>query len=83
MTTQPKPACSEATEQVYLYLDNEMSRFRYWKVKRHLKKCPPCCSKFDFEAEFKQVVRRKSQDSAPPELIGRLRAFLEEHGADD
>ncbi len=83
MTRQPKQACTDATEQVYLYLDNEMSRFRYWKVKRHLKKCPPCCSKFDFETEFKQVVRRKSQESAPPELIGRLRAFLEEHGADD
>ncbi len=83
MTSQPKQACTDATEQVYLYLDNEMSRFRYWKVKRHLKKCPPCCSKFDFEAEFQQVVRRKSQDSAPPELIGRLRAFLEEHSADD
>ena len=83
MTAPQKQACTDATEQVYLYLDNEMSRFRLWRVKRHLKKCPPCHSKFDFEAELKQVVRQKSQDPAPPELIGRLRAFLEEHGADE
>ena len=83
MTSQLKPTCAKATEQVYLYLDNEMSRFRYWRVRRHLKKCPPCCSKFDFEAEFKQVVRRKAQEPAPPELIDRLRTFLTEHGADE
>lgn len=82
MTVQ-KPACSRAAEQVYFYLDNEMSRYRRWRVERHLRKCPPCLSQFDFEAEFKQVVRRKSQDPAPPELIDRLRAFLKEHGVDD
>jgi mycothiol system anti-sigma-R factor len=81
--TAHKPGCARAAEEVYFYLDNEMSRFRHWRVKRHLRKCPPCTSQFDFEAEFKQVVRRKSQDAAPPELIDRLRAFLQEHGADE
>ena len=81
--TASKIACYRATKQVYLYLDNEMSRYRYWKVKRHLRNCPPCCSKFDFEAEFKLMVRTKSQDPAPTELIDRLRTFLQEHGADD
>ncbi len=81
--TSPKPACAKATEQVYLYLDQEMSRFRYWKVRRHLRRCPPCCSKFDFEAEFKQVVQSRSRDAAPPELMDRLRTFLQEHGAGD
>jgi mycothiol system anti-sigma-R factor len=81
--TVQKPACARAAEQVYFYLDNEMSSFRRWRVKHHLRKCPPCSSQFDFEAEFKRVVRRKSQDPAPPELIDRLRAFLREHGAGD
>ncbi len=78
-----KRACAKATEQVYLYLDDEMSRWRYWQVQRHLRKCPPCCSKFDFEAEFKRLVRRKAIEPPPPELMMRLRAFLREHGVAD
>lgn len=81
--TAHKTACARAAEEVYFYLDNEMSSYRRWRVQRHLRKCPPCLSQFDFEAAFKQVVRHKSQDSVPPELIDRLRAFIREHGADD
>lgn len=73
--------CARATEQVYLFLDSEMTRWRYLRVKRHLKKCPPCCSKFDFETHLRLLVREKSREEAPPELIDRLRALLREHGA--
>lgn len=76
-------SCGKASEQVYLYLDQEMSRFRSWQIRRHLRKCEDCCGKFDFETHFKAVIREKTATDAPPELIHRLHAFLEEHGADD
>jgi mycothiol system anti-sigma-R factor len=75
--------CAKATEAVYLYLDNETSRWRQWQVKRHLRKCPPCCSKFDFEAHLRIVVKEGATSEPPPELFDRLRAFLHEQGAEE
>ena len=76
-------ACRKASEKVYLYLDREMSSFRQWQVKRHLRKCDDCGEMYDFEAHFKAAIREKTAVDPDPELIGRLRAFLSEHGSDD
>ena len=76
-------ACRKASEKVYFYLDKEMSGFRQWQIKRHLRKCDDCCDRYDFETHFKAAIREKTASEADPELIGRLRAFLSEHGTDD
>ncbi len=74
--------CDEAIEQIYFFLDGEMTWYKRLRVRRHLRRCPPCHSKFEFEARFIDVVRRKGAEPAPPELIDRLRTFLNEHRDD-
>lgn len=76
-------ACRKASEKVYLYLDKEMSGFRRWQIKRHLRKCGGCSRSYDFETHFKAAIREKTAVEADPELIGRLRTFLSEHGSDE
>ena len=75
--------CNEVVEQAYFYLDDEMSWFARVRVRRHLKRCSPCLSSFDFEAAFKTMVREKCAEEPNPELIDRLRALLREHGSDE
>ncbi len=78
-TTHP---CDDAIEQVYTYLDGEMTWFHRVRVQRHLRRCNPCHEAFEFEARFKEFVRRKCSEPAPPELIERLRSFLRDHRDD-
>lgn len=75
--------CDEALEQVYFFLDGEMTWYRRIRVRRHLKKCSGCMGSFEFEAKVIDVVRRKAAEPPPPELIDRLRAFIQEHGSDE
>lgn len=74
--------CNDVMEQVYFYLDEEMSWLRKTRVRRHLKRCTGCYSTFEFETHFIQVISEKGYEEPDPELISRLRAFLREHGSD-
>ncbi len=75
--------CDEAIEQIYFYLDGEMTWYKRTRVRRHLRRCGDCASAFDFETRFKEVVRNKGMEHPPPELIDRLRTFLREHRTDE
>ena len=72
--------CHEAIEKVYYFLDGEITWYRRQRIRRHLRRCRTCNGAYEFEAAFLQVVRRKGVEAPPPELIDRLRTFLEEHG---
>ena len=72
--------CEHAIEYVYHYLDEELTWSRRMRIRWHLRRCTNCDGAFSFEQQLKAVVRRKSQDEAPPELIDRLRALIQEEG---
>ncbi len=75
--------CDQAIEQVYYFLDGEITWYKRVRVRRHLRRCSGCSDAYAFETRFKSVLRSKCRDDMPPELIDRLRAFLQEHGADE
>ncbi|MDP8958681.1 MAG: mycothiol system anti-sigma-R factor [Actinomycetota bacterium] len=75
-----RATCSDTVSEVYVYLDNEVTWFRRRRVQRHLSKCPPCERAFEFERKLKGVVRQRTAEPPPPELVDRLRAFLRENG---
>ena len=43
--------CEYTIQQVYFYLDGELTSYRRWQITRHLNRCPPCKQGFDFEPE--------------------------------
>lgn len=68
--------CGEAKLHLYTFLDGETSVYRRWKIRRHLRACPPCEHGFVFERKLKVRVAEGCREEIPRELEQRLRAFL-------
>jgi mycothiol system anti-sigma-R factor len=74
--------CDETSQYIYVYLDGEANMVRRWWIRRHLRRCPPCEKGLVFEGRLRLRVRESCREELPPELLNRLRMFLQEH-ADD
>ena len=69
--------CSRVIEQVYLYLDGEMSDTDCATVRRHLEECAGCLREYGLEQVFKALVARSCGcDEMPVEARERLVARL-------
>jgi len=75
--------CHKAREKVYHYLDGEVSRYRRWRIERHLRRCPPCTGGFSFESKLQQRIREDCVDDVPEEFMARLTTFLDQNGPTD
>ena len=75
-----KPDCRKAQAQVYHYLDGEIGFYRRWRIRRHLRCCPPCGDGFSFESELQRKVREDCVEDVPEELLIRLKTFLRQNG---
>lgn len=73
--------CEDALHQLYGFLDGELTDDRRAMIRRHLDECQPCAEPYDFEAELREVVRRKCQEQVPPSLLDKVRAALEREAA--
>ena len=78
-----KPNCHETQAQVYQYLDSEMGPYRRWRVRRHLRRCPPCTDGFSFESNLKRKIRKDCVDDVPEELLTRIKTFVRQNGSTD
>ena len=76
-------SCEQATEQIYFYLDGEMSYFRRMRIRWHLRRCGHCDCAFDFEEKVKEMIRKKSRTEPSTELIDRLHTLLKEEAGDE
>ena len=71
--------CREVIEEVYLYLDLEVTNGRRDLIQKHLDECSPCLREYGIEHEVKALVGRCCGDeTAPAELRDRLRRKLTE-----
>jgi mycothiol system anti-sigma-R factor len=71
--------CREVLEEVYLYLDLEVTNGRRDKIRQHLDECSPCLREYGIEQEVKALVGRCcGAETAPAELRDRLRRKLSE-----
>ncbi len=70
--------CDDALNRLYPYLDGEVTVYRRFQVRRHLKKCHNCVGAFDFEERLKVVIRERSREDPPAEFIQRLRIYIRE-----
>ena len=69
--------CQDSLHELYRYLDGELTEDRRAVIQHHLDGCQPCAEPYDFEAELRDVVRRKCQEQVPDALIAKIRAALE------
>lgn len=74
--------CDETAEHIYVYIDGEANMVRRWRIRRHLRQCPPCEEGLVFEERLRVRVRESCREQIPPELADRLRAFLQGHAED-
>ena len=74
--------CDKTRHHLYIYIDDEATILRRWRVRRHLRQCPPCEDGFVFEEHLKVRVRQGCREEIPRQLVERLRTFLQGH-ADD
>jgi mycothiol system anti-sigma-R factor len=69
--------CNEALTAMYLFLDNEqLTEAQRAHVQKHLDECIPCLESFEFEAEFKQLIKQRCRDEMPASLYERVRMCL-------
>jgi mycothiol system anti-sigma-R factor len=64
--------CEEALQELYVYLDGELTDEKRSTIKGHLDDCNPCFEAFDFEAELRIVISTKCRDEVPDSLRTRI-----------
>jgi mycothiol system anti-sigma-R factor len=68
-----KVPCSEVLEQLYAYLDREMSEVDCEGIREHLEECGPCLRQYDLEEAVKKLVAKHCGcDPAPADLRGKV-----------
>ncbi len=73
--------CEAAIEELYLFLDGELTADKRTQIKSHLDDCSPCFEAFDFEAELRNVISTRCRDQVPDSLREAVAQMLE--SADD
>ncbi len=70
--------CRQVIEQVYLYLDGEMTDEGCADIRQHLDECSPCLRAYGVDQDIKTLIARKCGcDTAPSELKVRVLARLQ------
>jgi mycothiol system anti-sigma-R factor len=64
--------CSETLQELYQFLDGELTDEKRVQIQQHLEDCPPCFEAFDFEVEIKQYIAQKCRDRVPESLRVRI-----------
>jgi len=70
--------CREALRRLGAFLDGELGAVTRSRLEHHLAECEPCTDRRAFEEGFRELVRRRCVDEAPPALRARIMAQLDE-----
>lgn len=70
--------CGVVIAELFPYLDNEVDAKKRDFIERHLKVCPGCHARAEFESALRSKVRQLGGNKAPPSLRRRISAMLKE-----
>ena len=70
--------CQEALQELYVFLDGELTVDKREHIRVHLEDCNPCLERYDFEAELRMVISAKCKESVPESLKDKVRRALDE-----
>jgi len=74
-----KVPCSEVLEQIYAYLDREISEAECEEIREHLEECGPCLREYGLEKAVKALVAKHCGcDPAPADLRGKVLVRIRE-----
>jgi mycothiol system anti-sigma-R factor len=68
--------CQAALNELYTFLDGELTDARRSLIAHHLDDCNPCLEIYDFEAELRMVIQKRCQEEVPETLRLRVEAQL-------
>ena len=69
--------CQEALQELYTFLDGELTVEKREHIRVHLDDCNPCLEAYDFEAELRIVISTKCKEAVPESLKENIRAQLQ------
>lgn len=64
--------CERRLEELYTYLDEEVSADEAQVIREHLSDCDPCSAEQKLEVIVRELVRRSCESRAPEELRMRI-----------
>ncbi|MDP9823872.1 mycothiol system anti-sigma-R factor [Nocardioides massiliensis] len=64
--------CTQALEQLYLFLDSEIDNATCEEIQAHVDSCSACLSAYDLERLVKALVSRSCSERAPEPLRERV-----------
>jgi len=64
--------CKEAVEQLYEFLDGELTPEKRTSISDHIDACGHCLDAYEFHAELKTVISEKCRTDLPPGLRDRV-----------
>ena len=70
-------SCSEAVEQLWEYLEQELSEVRRAEIEQHLAFCRRCCGELEFARELRGFLADAARPDLPPDVEARLTSFLD------
>lgn len=71
-------SCSDAVEQLWEYLEQELDDARRSQIEEHLAFCRRCCGELEFARELRAFLADAARPRMPPDVDSRLTAFLDE-----
>jgi anti-sigma factor (TIGR02949 family) len=71
-------SCHEAVERLWDLLDGDLEDGDQDAVEAHLDWCLRCCGELVFAHHLRSMLRDRSAVAVPPDVHGRLSAFLAE-----
>ncbi len=76
--------CDKVVNEVYTFLDGELTGVRRSMIEYHLRKCSPCTDSFHFEERLLLLVKRSCSDGeeVPAELFDRLQALIRQEATE-
>jgi mycothiol system anti-sigma-R factor len=73
-------SCSEATRQLWEYLDATVDAAAREAIEEHLARCRRCCGELEFAKELRRFLASSARDEVPDDVLRRLNQTLEELG---
>ena len=71
--------CSEVLARVASYIDGELGRPDYDKIRQHLEECGPCLREYGLEEVVKKLVHKHcGRDLVPGDLRARVLTRIQE-----